>query len=337
LALKLRGSVYLAFSRDGRRVLTANGTGGYGRPFKHGEEPAGFMNNRQAQVWDPNTGKPVGAPLRHDKLVCHAEFSPDGRRVVTASDDKTARVWNAETGEPVTPPLPHGADVTCAAFSPDGRRVATASADRTARVWNAETGEPVGTPLKHGGTPHMTQAFFDERGCRVVVVLDREARVWDVTRGQPATPLLKHRARVNGAVFSPDGRRVVTASDDGTARVWDAATGEPVTPLLPHGGRTNYNPFANGHSEVPQASFIPDGRRLITVSWSAAQNWDLRPDVRPAEDLVRLAVLLSGHQVDNSGGYVPVSKDVLVDAWKTLQAKYPGEFTTPAEALSWQK
>src|SRR5262249_31078486 len=91
------------------------------------------------------------------------------------------------------------------------------------------------------------------------------------------------------------------------------------------------------HSEVPQVSFSPDGRRLITVSWRAAQNWDLRPDVRPAEDLVQLAVLLSGHQIDNSGGYVPGSKEVLVDAWKTLQAKYPEEFTTPAGALASQQ
>jgi WD40 repeat protein len=203
-------------------------------------------------------------------------------------------------------------------------------------LWDAATGQLLGAPLKHGA--HMTHAFFDERGCRVVVVRDQEARVWDVTRGEPATPLLKHRARVNGAVFSRDGRRVVTASDDGTARVWDAATGEPVTPLLPHGGaRQNGSSIDHDRSDVPQVSFSPDGRRLLTVGRSAAQNWDLRPDVRPAEDLVRLAVLLSGHQVDNSGGYVPVSKEVLVYAWKTLQAKYPGEFTTPAEALAWQK
>ncbi len=71
-------------------------------------------------------------------------FSPDGRRVVTASDDQTARVWVADTGKPVGAPLQHRSIVNSAAFSPDGRRVMTASADNTARVWEADTGKPVG-------------------------------------------------------------------------------------------------------------------------------------------------------------------------------------------------
>ncbi len=379
LAANLSGYVhYLAFSPDGRRVLTANGISPYG-PFRMGEERAKFTDDRQAQVWDCRTGKPVGAPLRHEKLVYHAEFSPDGSRVVTASEDKTARVWNAETGQPVTPPLAHGERVTCAAFSPDGRQVVTCSWDGTARVWDATTGKPaglvlqagrspnhalfspdgrflltdgfdrtsrlwdaatgqlVGGPLKHGA--HLIGTFFDQGGCRVLVVLDQEARVWDVTRGEPATPLLKHRARVNAAAFNRDGRRVVTAAEDGTARVWDAATGEPLTPPLPHGSARQSQAFSyHDRSDVPQATFSPDGRRLITVGASAAQRWDLRPDERPAEDLLRLAVLLSGHQIDNSGGYVPVSKDVLADAWKTLQPKYPGDFTDSGpQPLAWQK
>ena len=94
----------------------------------------------EARVWDAATGQPLTHTLRHEGPVDSAAFSPDGRRVVTASEDKTARVWDAATGKPLTPPLRHQDGVNFAAFSPDGRRVVTASSDKTARVWDAATG-----------------------------------------------------------------------------------------------------------------------------------------------------------------------------------------------------
>ena len=60
-----------------------------------------------------------------------AAFSPDGKRIVTASADKTARVWDAETGKPIGEPLKgHDGIVCSAAFSPDGKRIVTASQDK---------------------------------------------------------------------------------------------------------------------------------------------------------------------------------------------------------------
>ncbi|MFA5952634.1 MAG: TIR domain-containing protein [Hyphomicrobium sp.] len=81
----------------------------------------------------------------HHEYVKTAEFSPDGRRVLTTSGDQTARVWDAETGHEISV-LNSDAKYELtgrlsAAFSPDGRCVVTASSDRTARVWDAETGK----------------------------------------------------------------------------------------------------------------------------------------------------------------------------------------------------
>src|SRR5262249_53470310 len=67
-------------------------------------------------------------------------FSPDGTRVVTASQDGTARVWEARTGATVGPPLRHDGPVRSGAFSPDGTQVVTASEDETAQVWEGRTG-----------------------------------------------------------------------------------------------------------------------------------------------------------------------------------------------------
>ena len=77
-----------------------------------------------------------------------AAFSPDGKRIVTASFDKTARLWDAESGKQIGEPLMGHTDaVRSAAFSPDGKRIVTASLDNTARLWDAESGKQIGEPL----------------------------------------------------------------------------------------------------------------------------------------------------------------------------------------------
>ena len=69
-------------------------------------------------------------------------FSPDGHRLVSASDDHTIRIWDAD--QPLTG---HTEPVASVAFSPDGHRLASASGDHTVRLWDADTGQPIGAPL----------------------------------------------------------------------------------------------------------------------------------------------------------------------------------------------
>jgi WD40 repeat protein len=66
-----------------------------------------------------------------------AAFSPDGTRIVTASDNKTARIWDAASAKEIAALRGHGKALNFAAFSPDGTRIVTASWDETARIWDA--------------------------------------------------------------------------------------------------------------------------------------------------------------------------------------------------------
>jgi len=236
-----------AFSADGKRVVTRRG--------------------KAARVWDATTGKPVTLPLEHQGVVNAVAFSPDGTRVVTASNDSTARVWDASTGKPVAPPLEHQDAMRTAAFSPDGTRVVTASDDKTAKVWNASTGTPMLPPLEHSRP--VTTGRFSPDGSRVITInrddiaaIDMGLRVWDAAMSKSAFSLKQH-GPVNVATFSADGTRVVTAGQDNTARIWDASAGTPVTPPLEHQGKVN------------AAAFSSDSTRVVTGSWdNTARVWN---------------------------------------------------------------
>ena len=165
----------------------------------------------------------------HGATVNDAAFSPDGKRIVTASDDGTAEVWDAASGDQLQMLKGHGGAVSRAAFSPDGKRIVTASEDKTARLWDAETGKPIGEPLTGHDGPVLSAAFSPDGKRIVTASLDKTARLWDAETGKPiGEPLTGHEDDVNSAAFSPDGKRIVTASDDKTARLWDADTGKPI-------------------------------------------------------------------------------------------------------------
>ena len=100
----------------------------------------------------------------HAGWIRAAAFSPDGRRIVTASGDGTARQWDAASGKALAVLQEHGDVVLSAAFSPDGKRIVTASADHTARLWDAETNKPVLTLQDHEGP---VRADFLQLGWKV--------------------------------------------------------------------------------------------------------------------------------------------------------------------------
>jgi WD40 repeat protein len=232
-------------------------------------DPAAVNVFQEVRANDPVVGVLTG----HTAVVRGGAFSPDGSRIVTASNDRTARVWDARTGVQLLVLTGHARELMTAVYSRDGTEILTASLDGTARTWDARTGSPRRV-LHHAG--RVGCASYSPDGARILTAGDSRWRVWDAASGAPLAEFSGHREGC--ARYSPDGTRIVmrSADDPNTVRIWDARTGVPLAELSGHTG------------PVEGGVYSPDGRQIVTASDDAtARTWDARTGAPLA--------VLSGH------------------------------------------
>jgi WD40 repeat protein len=139
------------------------------------------------RLWDVESGQPIGDALEgHTHWVNHAAFSPDGKKLASASEDYTLRLWDVESGQPIGDALEgHTHWVHHIVFSPDGKKLASASGDNTLRLWDVESGQPIGDALKDH-TDWINHVVFSPDGKKLASASrDNTFRPWDVESGQP--------------------------------------------------------------------------------------------------------------------------------------------------------
>jgi WD40 repeat protein len=198
----------------------------------------------------------------HADQLTSVALSPDGKLLVSGSDDKTVRLWRFESGKELRTLRGSATFVLSVAISADGRRVLSGSggefrnrrfspgSDRSVRLWDVETGKELLKLVGHRQPVWYVKFLPGGRGA--ISVSEGEARVWDLTQGREARRF-GERCSGQGVALSPDGTFLVTGSyPENSARLWEVETGRLMHEL------------AGNRAQIRGADFSADGRLLLT-------------------------------------------------------------------------
>jgi len=199
----------------------------------------------------------------HSGGIQSVSVTPDGKRAVSGSDDKTLRLWNLENGECLHALEGHNEGIQSVNVTPDGKKALSGSKDNTLRFWDLENGECLRTFEGHNGRVRSVSVTPDGKKA-VSGGEDKTLRLWDLEGGEFLRKLEGHGDWIECVSVTPDGKRAVSGSRDNTLRLWDLASGECLNKL-------------EGHKDwVRSVSVTPDGKKALSGSDDKTLRlWDL--------------------------------------------------------------
>jgi WD40 repeat protein/class 3 adenylate cyclase/tRNA A-37 threonylcarbamoyl transferase component Bud32 len=194
----------------------------------------------QVIVWDPTTGREVGARIAEElRSPVALAWRPDGRQLAVSMDSQVVHFYDDATHREVGGVIESvDARVMSIAFSPDGTRLATGTSSGIVRQWSARTRRELGAPLKgHVGNVAGVAYSPDGKALASTTLGFSRTRLWDAATGAPIgdeltagrVPFTFRTFTIENILysrpaFSPDGRHLATPSFDGTVVVWDLDT-----------------------------------------------------------------------------------------------------------------
>ena len=187
--------------------------------------------------------------FKHGDFVRSVAWNPDGKKVATASEDKTCRIFDVEC-QKEDAQFEHDDKVWSVAWSPDGKKVATACEDKTCRIFDVES-KRKDAKFEHGG--FVRSVAWSPDGKKVATASeDKTCRIFDV-ESQREDAKFEHGGWVSSVAWSPDGKKVATSSEDRTCRIFDVES-QREDAQFEHGGF------------VRSVAWSPDGKKVATAS-----------------------------------------------------------------------
>ncbi|GAB4574983.1 MAG: adenylate/guanylate cyclase domain-containing protein [Anaerolineae bacterium] len=327
----------VAFSPDGRYALTGGedarlilwnlADGAIVRQFEgdalmtdvlfspDGESVAALFNGC-IRRWVVATGEPLPAIACDDPATparWSLALSPDGRHALTGSVQGMVQLWDLDTGAEELRLLGHAQNVHRVAFSPDGRQAISGSSEGSVRVWDLRNGAEV--RMISGPTPgsaFLSGVAFTPDGGRVI------AGTRDAQRGAPGSAMILydaatsaeimrfggHSGQVNDIALSPDGRWVLSGSEDTTVTLWSVNTGEIIRRFTRHQGPVRtvaFGPRGLTAFSGSGASPLLNINENLIIHWNLETGLEIRRWVGADIEVRSLAVSPAGDRLAVGG------------------------------------
>jgi hypothetical protein len=228
----------------------------------------------------------------HTRVVRAVAFSPDGKRLLTVSRDRTAILWDAIRGGKLRTLPEQQKTLSEAAFAPDGKHVLTGDCDGRIVLWDADSGRKVREVMSPGN--EITALGYSPDGKRVLATAWRDAAAfWDAESGAKIPLIPIRNAGPRAVAFGPDGRRILTGSFDGTIHLWDVATGQELAAPI------DFDEGREWLVVTPAGLFDGSVGGRQRVSYRIGRGLNVVPVDRSFQDFYRpglLAAVLSGER-----------------------------------------
>lgn len=215
--------------------------------------------DRTVRVWDMEYGQEIHTLVGHTGFVRSVFVTPDGKHILSGSDDHTIRIWNIIDGQKIRTLHGHTEAVNVVMTTPDGQFILSGSgnlsgSEFTVRVWQAESGKEL---MVLAGHSREVTALAVTPESRILISGDLDAylKVWDLQTGKLIHTLYHGDGWVQAVTVTLDGKRVISGSGGGQIKIWDIASGECLHTLQGH------------NIEVNALAMTPDGKGFVSCGY----------------------------------------------------------------------